>query len=353
LRPSLESCRNEWQEQLGRVIDRAWFILGEEVAAFEQEFATFCGSRYAVGVGSGTAALEIALRVAGTTRREQEVITSPLTAPFTAQAILAAGATPVFADIDADTLLLDPQRVAEKITPRTAAIIPVHLYGQCCDLEAFRGLAAERGATLIQDACQAHGALHNAGSLVAYSFYPTKNLFCLGDGGALLTDDPEQDRLARLLRDGGRAPGHVSLMPALNSRLDEIQAALLRVFLRHLPEWNAERQRLAAIYDQDLAGLEEWMRPVGRNPRSPHVRHLYVVRVERRDELIQHLAANGIGTGIHYPVPLHRQPAFQREDQCPVAERAATEILSLPLWPYLEDEDVGFVATTIQQFYLR
>ncbi len=311
-----------------------------------------------MGVGCGTAAIEIALRLSGITRREQEVITSPLTAPFTAHAIVAAGATPVFADIDPSTLLLDPARVAEKITPRTAAILPVHLYGQCCDLDALAPLARKCGAVLIEDACQAHGALYDGrplgagGRLVAYSFYPTKNLPCLGDGGALLVNDAEQDRRARLFRDGARGPGHVAQFPALNSRLDEIQAALLHVFLRYLDDWNSQRRRLAQIYDRELAEMED-IRPVGRNPQSTHVMHLYVVRAKKREQLQRFLAEQGIGTGIHYPVPLHRQPAFQTADRCPVAEQAVEEILSLPLWPFLAEEDVGFVTQQIRAFYSR
>jgi len=359
LLPSLESCRGEWQERLAESIDRGWFILGEEVAAFEREFASFCGARFAVGVGCGTDALEIALRLSGVTRREQEVITSALSAPFTAQAILAAGATPVFADIDPETLLLGPGRVEELITPRTAAILPVHLYGQAGHLETMRRLADGAGAVLIQDACQAHGVVYEDrplsaySSLVAYSFYPTKNLGCLGDGGALLAGDPEQDRLARLLRDGGRAEGHLSLIPALNSRLDEIQAALLRVFLRHLPAWNLARVRLAAIYDQELSPLPpDCLRPVGLDRRSSHVRHLYVVRAQRRDQLREYLAARGIGTGIHYAVPLHRQPAFRTQTACPHAERAATEVCSLPLWPFMGEEQARLVSGEIRKFYL-
>ncbi len=359
MKPILDRCRREWEPRLAEAIDRAWFILGDQVAAFEREFAAFCGAPFAVGVGSGTAALEIALRLSGITRREQQVITSPLTAPFTAHAILAAGATPVFADVNQETLLLDPPRVAEKITPQTAAILPVHLYGQACDLDALSELAARGNAILIQDACQAHGALYRGrplgawATLAAYSFYPTKNLPCLGDGGALLVQSAEQDRLARLLRDGSRTEGHVSLMPALNSRLDEIQAALLRVFLQHLPEWNDERRRLAAVYDRELAGIPpEWLRPVGRAPHRSHVMHLYVVRAERREQFREFLAAQGIGTGIHYPAPLHRQPAFETPDSCPVAERACQHICSLPLWLGLAEEDVRFVARQIWKFYL-
>jgi dTDP-4-amino-4,6-dideoxygalactose transaminase len=355
LKPSLESCRAEWQKALLDTIDRSWFILGEEVAAFEREFAGFCEAPHAVGVANGTQALEIALRLCGITRPDQEVITSALTAPFTAQAILAAGATPVFADIDPETLLIDPESVRSRLSARTAAILPVHLYGQACDLEALAAL----GVRIIQDACQAHGARYDHrplsawSSICAYSFYPTKNLGALGDGGAIVLTDVEQDRQARLLRDGARAPGHVSMQQALNSRLDEIQACLLRVFLRHLPDWTAQRQTLAALYDQELSGLpSEWLRPVGRNSRSTHVRHLYVVRARSREELIRHLTGQGIGTGIHYPVPLHRQPAFPNSNCCPVAEQACQEILSLPLWPYLAEDDVRFVCRQIWKFYL-
>ena len=354
LQPSLDLCRAEWQRALLDTIDRSWFILGKEVAAFEREFAAFCGAPHAVGVANGTQALEIALRLAGITRPDQEVITSALTAPFTAQAILAAGAASVFADIDPETLLIDPRSVETRLSPRTAAIIPVHLYGQACDLAAL-----PKGPLLIQDACQAHGALYDLRPLsafspiTAYSFYPTKNLGALGDGGALVFTDPEHDRRARLLRDGARTPGHVSQHQALNSRLDEIQACLLRVFLRHLPDWTAQRQRLAALYDQELSGLPpEWLRPVARNQRSTHVYHLYVVRARRRDEILQHLTAAGIGAGIHYPVPLHRQPAFPNTDCCPNADQACQEILSLPLWPYLPEDDVRYVARQIWKFYL-
>jgi dTDP-3-amino-3,4,6-trideoxy-alpha-D-glucose transaminase len=353
LKPALDACRAEWQSALLQTIDRAWFILGEEVAAFEREFAVFCHAPHAVGVANGTQALEIALRLSNITHPGQEVITSALTAPFTAQAILAAGATPVFADINPDTLLLDPRSVESRVSPRTAAIIPVHLYGQVCDVEAIGALADRTGAVLIHDACQAHGMAYDHRGPAAFSFYPTKNLGSLGDGGALVLSNADHDRLARLLRDGARAPGHVSTQQALNSRLDEIQACLLRVFLRHLPDWTAQRQRLAAVYDKELSGLPpEWLRPVGRHPGSTHVRHLYVIRARHRDELIQHLQANGIGTGIHYPVPLHRQPAFPNTNACPVADQACGEILSLPLWPYLSEDDVRFVCRQIWKFYL-
>ncbi len=353
LKPALDACRAEWQSALLQTIDRAWFILGDEVASFEREFAAYCHAPHAVGVANGTQALEIALRLSNITRPEQEVITSALTAPFTAQAILAAGATPVFADIDPETLLLDPGSAASRLSPRTAAIIPVHLYGQVCDVEAIAALTARAGAVFIHDACQAHGMAYDRRGPAAFSFYPTKNLGALGDGGALVLSDPDHDRLARLLRDGSRAPGHVSTQQALNSRLDEIQACVLRVFLRHLPDWTAQRQRLAALYDQELSGLPpEWLRPVARRPRSTHVRHLYVIRARRRDELIQHLHANGIGTGIHYPVPLHRQPAFPNNNPCPSADQACQEILSLPLWPYLPEDDVRFVCRQIWKFYL-
>ena len=293
----------------------------------------------------------------------QEVITTPLTAPFTALAVIAAGGRPVFADIDEETLLLSPERAAAARTPNTAAFLPVHLYGQTCDLDRWRTVVEATGAALVQDACQAHGALHSGLPLtrcsrfVAYSFYPTKNLGALGDGGALALDGDEDAERARSLRDGGRTGAHVSEVPGINSRLDELQAAWLRVALQRLAGWNDTRRRLADIYDEELAGVpRELLRPVGRRAGGDHVYHLYVVRTPRRDALRDELARHNIGTGIHYPVPLHLQPAFtgcgSRAGDLPVAERAAREILSLPIGPHLSEEHVRIVARHIRRFLL-
>jgi dTDP-3-amino-3,4,6-trideoxy-alpha-D-glucose transaminase len=362
LRASHEACRGEWERRLGALFARSQWILGPEVAAFEQEFAAFCGAPACIGVGSGTDALSLALRISGVVSPEQEVITTPLTAPFTALAILAAGVRPVFADIDEETLLLDPVKAAAQMTPRTAALLPVHLYGLTCDLRSWAKLASVAGCVLIQDACQAHGARHDGrpltdySPLVAYSFYPTKNLGALGDGGALCTVGKETATQARLLRDGGRDHEHNSTVPGINSRLDEMQASYLRVALEHLAAWNDSRRRLAALYNEELAGLpRDVFRPVGRAPASDHVYHLYVARASRRNELQEYLAANQVISGVHYGTPLHLQPAFAKfgagAGSLPLAEKAAREVISLPMGPYLKEDEVRRIADLIRRFY--
>lgn len=359
LRPALEATQAVWRARLDEMFARGQFILGEQVSAFEKEFAAALGARFAVGVGSGTAALELCLREAGLGRRNAEVITSPLTAPFTALAILSAGARPRFADVDPVRLLLDPQDAGNRATRRTAALMPVHLYGCPCDLARWRDLARSLDAVLIQDACQAHGARYQGRPLadysayVAYSFYPTKNLGCLGDGGAVLTNRAGSARRLAVLRDGGRVGGHVSRLPGVNSRLDEMQACYLRAFLPRLEEWNAWRGRLAALYDAALKDCPG----VRLLDRRDSVHHLYVIRAERRERLRQYLAEHGIATAVHYPVPLHLQPAFRdcglRRGDLPVVERACREIVSLPLWPYMPETFAEEVAGRILDFYRR
>jgi len=326
------------------MFERSHFILGEQVTAFEQELAAALGAKFAVGVGSGTAAIELGLRAAGLAGSGAEVIVPALTSPFTAQAVLAAGCRLRFADVDPETLLLDPADVARRIGKRTRAVVPVHLYGQPCLLPQFGDL------TIVQDACQAHGAtaagrpFSRLSPTVAYSFYPTKNLPCLGDGGAVLTDSRRIADQLRLLRDGGRRNDQLARVPAINSRLDEMQACYLRAFLPKLTEWNAQRIRLAGLYDEALADAAK-VRPVKRVPGS--VCHLYVVRANRREQLRKFLAARGIMTGVHYPAPLHLHPAFAatgtKRGDLPVAEQACREILSLPLWPGMEDSALSEV----------
>jgi dTDP-4-amino-4,6-dideoxygalactose transaminase len=356
-------CVELWQRKLGELIERSRWILGPELEAFESEFASFCGAAWAVGTASGTDALTIGLWLHGIRTPEQEVITSPLTAPFTALAVLRAGASVRFADVDEDTLLLDPDQAAAASTPNTAAVVPVHLYGQTCDLERWRALARQSGAALVQDACQAHGARHLGRPLTdyspcaAYSFYPTKNLGALGDGGAICLAGEADVERARQFRDGGRRSGHVAETAGLNSRLDELQAAYLRVALTHLAAWNNRRRWLARLYDEELAPIpDELVRPVGRLSQSDHVYHLYVVRAARRGALQEFLAGRGILTGIHYPVPLHLQPAFAacglRAGDLPVAERAAAEILSLPMGGHLGEDEVRYIGSVIREFYL-
>ncbi len=370
--PSDPTVAREYQRSFARVLARGRFILGEELARFEREFAAFCGARWCVGVGNGTEALLIALRLSGIRpgpgRDVQEVITTPLTASFTAHAIVAAGARPVFADVDPDTLLLDPEAARRCITRRTAALLPVHLYGQCCDLAAFRALARETGCALVQDAAQAHGAQFDGKPLaqfsdcVAFSFYPTKNLGCLGDGGALITNRADLAAQARLFRDGGRREGHVASQEGINSRLDEVQAALLRIHLRRLKQWNRRRAELARFYDEALAPwvshtTPDRLRLLGRAPRSQSSHHLYVIRTRRRQRLRQFLADRGIATAVHYEMPLHLHPAFRglgyRRGDFPAAERAAREICSLPLHPWLSDRDAAAVVRALGRYFER
>jgi dTDP-3-amino-3,4,6-trideoxy-alpha-D-glucose transaminase len=318
------------------------------------EFASALGGKFSVGVANGTAAIELCLRDSGVTRGE--VITSALTAPFSGVGIRAAGAIPKFADIDPETLQIDAADAASRITSKTRALMPVHLYGQPCALDQFVKLARKHKIPLIQDAAQAHGAHFDGKPLaafsryVAYSFYPTKNLGCMGDGGGIMTDDAATRERLIVLRDGGRHGDQIAHSFGVNSRLDELQCCFLRAFLPHLNEWNAHRGRIAAIYDEELRACPG-VRMVERTGGSVH--HLYVIRAERRDQLREHLAAQRIGTAVHYPVPLHQHPAFAQKGSLPHAERAVTEIVSLPMWPYMKEGSARRVARLIRRFYGR
>jgi dTDP-4-amino-4,6-dideoxygalactose transaminase len=358
LRGALDATSAQWQANLRHMFAAGQFITGEQLAKFEQELASAFGAKFAVGVGSGTSAIELCLRAAALAENRNEVITSTLTSPFTALAILAAGCKPKFADIYEDSLLLRPDDVEERVTRKTGALLPVHLYGAPCDLPRLCEIGRKRQLSMVQDACQAHGATYDGHGLtsyspgVAYSFYPTKNLGGLGDGGAVLTDSPKLARNLRLLRDGGRKADQVSRVPAVNSRLDEMQCCYLRAFLPRLSEWNDRRARLARVYDEELATAGP-VRLVRREPRT--VNHLYVIRVPRRQRLRDFLQKHGVATGIHYAIPLHMQPAFSecglKRGDLPVAERASREILSLPLFPYMADTAARRVAQYIREFY--
>ncbi|MDQ6758349.1 MAG: DegT/DnrJ/EryC1/StrS family aminotransferase [Acidobacteriota bacterium] len=356
LSAAVESTRPEWEPRLHSLMKRGQFVLGAELASFEREFAAALGARSTVGVASGTDAISLSLRAA---RIHGEVCTTALTAPFTAIAILAAGLNVRFADIEEDSLQIDPIDLTEKLTPATGGVVAVHLYGQPCRIEEIASITRARGIGLIQDACQAHGALVNGtvpftafGDYVAYSFFPTKNLGCLGDGGAVATNQRMVDRRLRLLRDGGCRSGHISWVPGINSRLDEIQACFLRPFLPRLRDWNTERRRLAGIYDEGLHDCAE-VRPITRLASS--VCHLYIIRVERRNSLRRALLKAGIQTGLPYATPLHLQPAFahanQKRGSLPRAERASESILSLPLFIGLTESEVWRVVEKIRNFY--
>lgn len=339
---------------IARVIHGGRFILGPEVEAFESEFAAVCGVGTAVGVGNGTDALALILRALGIGAGD-EVIVPGLTAAYTGLAVLMAGARPVFADVEADRLTLDPEACAALITPRTAAILPVHLYGQPADLERLQALAARHGLALVEDCCQAHLATCNGrpvgtfGVAGAFSFYPTKNLGAMGDAGAMVTGDAALAERVRRLRHGGRVDRDRHVDAGVNSRLDELQAAVLRARLPYLRGWTERRRTLAARYAGMLAGT--FVTPVPQHEPG-HVYHLFPVRAVRRDALQRHLRSAGIETLVHYPVPLPEQQAFGAcaPADCPRSSRAAGELLSLPLHPRLTDEDARAVAETVAEF---
>jgi dTDP-4-amino-4,6-dideoxygalactose transaminase len=339
---------------IDRVIARGWFVLGPEVEAFEQEFAAASGAAHAVGVGNGTDAIALILRALGIGAGD-EVITTPLSAAYSALAIVMSGARPVFVDVDAMRLTLDPQRVAAAIGPRTRAILPVHLYGQPADMPALAGVAARHGLAIVEDCCQAHLAtsigqpVGSVGAAGAFSFYPTKNLGALGDGGAVTTNDAMLADKLRRLRNGGQTDRYHHAEPGVNTRLDEMQAAILRARLPFLAGWTARRRALAARYRRALAG--DAAAPVAEAD-SGHVYHLFVVRAGAREALRAHLASRGIETLIHYPVPIPRQPAMTASQpaDCPLASQACDEVLSLPLHPALADEDVDFIAEAVDAF---
>ena len=338
-----------------RVLASGWYILGQETAAFEAEFARASHARGCIGVNSGTDALRLALQACNVGPGD-EVITVAHTAVATVAAIRLAGATPVLVDIDPATYTMSPAALAAAITPATKAVIPVHLYGHPADLPAIAAEVNPRGIWLIEDCAQAHGAtingrpLGSTGELACYSFYPTKNLGALGDGGAVTSNDEGLLARVRALREYGWSANerYVSYSEGMNSRLDELQAAVLRVFLTHLDAENEQRRRLAAAYAACLPA--DVVLPV-EQPGFRHVYHLYVVRVRERDEVRAQLAARGIGTAIHYPVPIHLQPAYRDIVTTPApltaTEQAAEEILSLPMHPALSIDDVHRVAEAL------
>ena len=338
---------------IDRVIARGWFVLGPEVEAFEGEFASASGAAYAAGVGTGTDAIALLLRAMNIGHGD-EVIVPAITAAYTGLAVLMAGAMPVFADIDPERLTLDPGACEAAITPRTAALLPVHLYGQAADLDALQHIATRHSLALIEDCCQAHFAtgggipVGTRGAGGAFSFYPTKNLGALGDGGAVITNDPAIAARVRRLRNGGQIDRYVHLEAGTNSRLDDLQAAVLRARLPFLSRWTSRRRALAAAYRSELP---DNVRPL-RESDSGHVYHLFVVRSRDRDALQTHLRASGIDTLIHYPVPVPKQPAFSgvSRGECPTAARVAQEILSLPLHPRLADADVTRVSAAAGAF---
>jgi dTDP-4-amino-4,6-dideoxygalactose transaminase len=341
-----------------RVFERAWFILGEEGKRFEEEFASYLGAKHGIGVGSGTEALHLALLACGVEPGD-EIITVPNTAVPTISAISFANATPKLVDIDPATFTIDVNKLEAAITPRTKVIMPVHLFGQSADLAPILDIARRRNLKVIEDACQAHGPLYGdrkvgtLGDVGCFSFYPSKNLGAYGDGGFICTDDAEiADRL-RLLRNYGQRKRYYHVTKGFNSRLDEIQAAILRTKLPYLDEANQRRQQIASDYDKLLNGAPV-ITPL-RAKYGTHVFHLYVIRAPQRDALMAHLAKQGIETIIHYPVPVHLQEAYRDlhmdKGSLPAAEKAAEEIVSLPIYPEIREDEVEAVAESIRSFY--
>ncbi|WP_428261292.1 DegT/DnrJ/EryC1/StrS family aminotransferase [Haliangium sp.] len=354
LKAQYREIRGEIDAAIRRVVDSAWFVGGDEVAGFERELAAYCEVAEAVACGSGTDALALALRGLGVGPGD-EVVTVAHTFIATVAAIAAVGARPVFVDVCADTLVMDPDHLDEVVTARTRAIVPVHLYGQVADMDPIREVAARRGLAVLEDAAQAHGARYRgrrAGSLgvaAGLSFYPGKNLGAYGDAGAVVTGDAALAARVRRLRDHGRVGKYEHAELAGNSRMDAIQAAVLRVKLAHLEVWNQRRRALAAAYDAALAEVAE-VRPVATGPAREHVYHLYVVRTPRRDHVLHRLRRAGVGAGIHYPIPCHRQAPVQAlvgEVSLPVTEAAAAEILSLPIYPELPPEAPAHIARIV------
>jgi dTDP-4-amino-4,6-dideoxygalactose transaminase len=338
---------------IDRVIASGWYVLGPEVEQFETEFAAACGARFAIGVASGTDAIALALRALNIGHGD-DVLVPAMTAAFTGLAVVAAGARPVFVDVDPRTLTIDVDACAQAITPDTRAIVPVHLYGQPADMDAVSRVAERHSLAIVEDCCQAHLATEHGvpvgtrAQAAAFSFYPTKNLGCLGDGGAVTTSDASLADRIRRLRNGGQAERYRHVELGVNSRLDELQAAILRARLPHLPRWTRRRRELAAVYRRELPSSVQTIdeRDAG------HVYHLFPVRVPSRDRLREHLAAAGIETLVHYPIPLTELPAFADcpSMPCPVAADASRTLLSLPLHPRLADDDAIAVARAVGTF---
>jgi dTDP-4-amino-4,6-dideoxygalactose transaminase len=358
LKAQYQSIKSEVDAAVLDVLASAQYVLGDEVAAFEKEFAAYCGTTHAIAVNTGTSALHLALLAAGVGPGD-EVITVPFTFVATASAICYCGARPVFIDIDPVSFIMDPARLRAAITPRTKAIVPVHLYGQMADMEAILAIAARYGIPVIEDACQAHGAKFDdfrAGSLGAsgcFSFYPGKNLGACGEGGMVVTSNDAQAQQIRMLRDWGQEQRYHHVLKGFNYRMDGIQGAILRVKLRHLESWTELRRMHAAHYRKLLAGSRQIELPA-ELPNRRHVYHVFAVRAWDRDALAARLKAAGVQTGLHYPIPVHLQRAHEdlgyRVGDFAHSEAAARQVLSLPIYPEMSPAHVEAVADAVEEF---
>jgi dTDP-4-amino-4,6-dideoxygalactose transaminase len=357
LAAQFRSIATEVKEATDKVIQASDFILGREVELFEEEFAAYCETRFAVGVDSGTSALELALRAYGI-GAGAEVITAANSFIATALAISHAGAKPVLVDVDPETHTIDVAGIERAVTPRSRAIVPVHLFGHPAHMDRIRQSAEKHKLIVIEDACQAHGARYQgrpAGSLghaAAFSFYPGKNLGAYGDGGMVVTNDGDIAARLKMLRNYGQTEKYHHVFRGYNRRLDTLQAAVLRVKLRYLDKWNAARRCNASLYHKFLEGTGIVL--PGEAAGAESAWHLYVIRTERRDELREYLAALGVGAGIHYPIPIHLQPAYRdlgnKRGRFPVTERYAGQILSLPMYAELTSEQIEWVAQAVRDF---
>ncbi|MGH2378662.1 MAG: DegT/DnrJ/EryC1/StrS family aminotransferase [Candidatus Limnocylindria bacterium] len=364
LRAGYEPIKEEVRAALDEIFEGMQLTIGPNVRAFDQEWAAYLGSKHAIGVGSGTDALQLAIRALGIAPGD-EVITVSFTFFATAEAVFYAGARPILVDIDERTFNMDIAQLADRITQRTKAIIPVHLYGRAMDMKQLLGLAADNNVAVIEDACQAHGAMLDtgkkagtAGRAGCFSFYCSKNLGAYGEAGSIVTDDDELAESMRQLREHGQVTRYYHPIVGYNARLDEIQAAVLRIKLKRLDQTNERRRALARQYSSLLANV-----PGITTPEDPggerHVWYVYAIRVAdgKRDALRAFLTERGIGTQIHYPVPIHMQEAAKflgyREGELPVTERVAAEVLSLPMFPELTDDQVGYVADAVKAFARR
>jgi dTDP-4-amino-4,6-dideoxygalactose transaminase len=350
-----EAIRAEVEPAVGRVLASGRYILGPEVRAFEEELAAYCDAAHGIGVASGTDALMIALKAVGVGPGD-EVVVPAFTFVATAEVVTNLGATPIFADVDPDRLTLDPADTARRLTSRTKAIVPVHLYGRPAEMAPLLDLAARHGAFVVEDAAQAVGATYRGrkagslGHLACFSFFPTKNLGAYGDGGLITTNDGALADRVRMLRAHGSRERYFHESPGWCSRLDEIQAAALRVKLRHLDAWTERRRALAERYHVGLGGLP--LDVPGESLDERAVYHLFTVRTSRRDELKKHLDREGIGSAVHYPLPLHRQPVYRDASvTLPGSERASHEVLSVPLFAYLGDGEQDAVIASIRAFF--
>ncbi len=359
LKAQYEPLKDGILARIGAILEGMHLFLGPNVCALEEEFAAFCGVRHGIGVSDGTTALQLALLACGVGPGD-EVITVSHTFIATAEAIALVGARPIFVDIDPRTYNMRAGEIEARITPRTRAIIPVHLYGQPADMDPIMAIARRRDLRVIEDACQAHGARYRGrragglGHMAAFSFYFSKNLGAYGEGGMVTTDDDDLAEKVRLLRDHGSPQRYQHEMVGMNGRLDEIQAGVLRAKLPHLEDWNERRRANAAHYSELLGDVEGLVLPHVAD-YAEHVFHLYVLRAPRRGELREWLRERGIGAGIHYPIPCHLQAAFRSLDcpagELPVTEQIVGEIISLPMYPELKREQQVYVVDAIREFY--